>query len=58
MGNLTDFFATGVGGGVLEQISGICDGRTVTTYRGSYTVGLVDGLVNKPPPFIDITSIV
>jgi len=41
MGNLTDFFAASVGGGVLEQISGICDGRTVTTSRGSYTLANV-----------------
>ena len=38
MGNLTDHFAGGGSGAVLEMISGICDGRTVTTSHGTYTL--------------------
>ena len=38
MGNLTDFFTAASSSGVLEQISGICDGRTVTTSHGTYTL--------------------
>lgn len=39
MGNLTDHFSGGGGGGaILEMISGICDGRTITTSHGTYTL--------------------
>ena len=38
MGNLTDFFAGGGGGGnVLEKISLVCDGRSVTAADGATT---------------------
>ena len=43
MGNLTDFFTAASSSGVLEQISGICDGRTVTTSHGTYTLPNVSG---------------
>ena len=46
MGNLTDHFAGGGGGNVLEYISSPADGRTITTLQGDLTFQNVVALQN------------
>lgn len=54
MGNLTDHFAGGGGGGnVLEHIEYYADGRTITTTKGDVTTGNVTTYYNLTSSWVD-----
>jgi hypothetical protein len=55
MGNLTDHFASGSGGGsnILEHIEYYADGRTVTTLKGDVTVQNVTSYLNLTTAWVD-----
>ena len=54
MGNLTDHFSSGGGGGnVLEHIEFYADGRTITTSKGDITVQNITNYTNLTTSYVD-----
>jgi hypothetical protein len=56
MANLSDTFSAGGGNNILEVLTGVADGRSVTTPSGTYTFGNVTNYQNMTTSYVDLTG--
>ena len=56
MANLTEYFAGSGGSNVIEVVHGSCDGRSITTESGTYTLPTVTGGQSLSTSYADITG--